>query len=95
MKKNLEDVKDVLVKSLENVKVESGKESTQRIVGSILKKHYVDFDHITQTDDCLSIYKKNTAVGNVLLTNETALVKNNFGKETKIEYDVFKELDIL
>lgn len=94
MKNNLEDVKDVLVKDLEDVKVESGKESAQRIVGSIFKKHKVDFDHIVQNNDYLSVYKEDNAIGNIFMSNKTSVIKDPLGDETEIEYEVFDKLEI-
>lgn len=95
IKNNLEDVKDALIKDLKDISIENGKESTQRILGSILKKHNVDFDHITQNNEYLSVYKENTTIGNIFIDSETSIIKDAHGAETEIEYNIFKKLEIL
>jgi hypothetical protein len=94
-KKNLKDVEDIVVDDLKNVSVESGKESTQRIVGSILKKHNVDFDHVVQKGDYLAVYKEADRIGNVFVDSQTTVIRNNHGEEREIEYEVFKKLEVL
>lgn len=94
-KNNLKDVKDAVFNDLKNAKIESGKESTQRIAGSILKKYNVDFDEILQNTDYLSIYKNSDTIANISISNETSLITNDFGENTKIKYDTFNGLEIL
>lgn len=95
LKKKLRDVEDVVVNDLRNVSVESGKESAQRIVGSILKKHNVDFDHVVQNAEYLAVYKEDNRIGNIFVDSQTTVVRNNHGEETEIEYEVFRTLEVL
>lgn len=95
MKKNLKDVEATIVNALKNVSVENGKESMQRIIGSILKKHNVDFDHIIQKQEYLAIYKEDNKIGNIFIDSETIILKSLHCKDTEIEYDVFRKLEVL